>query len=219
MKKSNPELKVEYRKIPSLKFLYEITSDGKIRNVKSKKHLSVRVNKKGYCEVSVRNFNVRPLHRLVAEVWVKNTNPNIEIKDLFVNHKNFNKQDNRTENLEWVTQKENIQWDWKNGHRDHLRPILAERCAKIFTGRKVTEENTQRCKNMGLAEQQRRRDFDICYGGHPCKLILPNKQVLHFKSIGRAVRYISEQEQTKFSTIYRNLYKRHYSHGYTLELN
>ena len=34
---TNPELKVKYRKIPSLKFLYEITIDGKIRNAKSKK--------------------------------------------------------------------------------------------------------------------------------------------------------------------------------------
>lgn len=68
---TNPELKIKYRKIPSLKFLYEISKDGKIRNVKSKKFLKQRVNSKGYVEVSVKAFNVRPIHRLVAEAWVK----------------------------------------------------------------------------------------------------------------------------------------------------
>ena len=31
---TNPELKIKYRKIPSTKFLYEVSKDGKIRNVK-----------------------------------------------------------------------------------------------------------------------------------------------------------------------------------------
>ena len=60
---TNPELKIKYRKIPSLKFLYEISKDGKIRNVKSKKFLKQRVNAKGYVEVSLKAFNVRPSHR------------------------------------------------------------------------------------------------------------------------------------------------------------
>ena len=38
---TNPELKIKYRKIPSLKFLYEISKDGKIRNVKSKNILRI----------------------------------------------------------------------------------------------------------------------------------------------------------------------------------
>ena len=49
------------------------------------------------------------VHRLVAEKYI----PNPDMKPC-VNHKNGNKLDNRIENLEWVSHKENIQ------HRDNI---------------------------------------------------------------------------------------------------
>ena len=214
---TNPELKIKYRKIPSLKFLYEISKDGKIRNVKSKKFLKQRVNAKGYVEVSVKAFNVRPIHRLVAEAWVKNTrHKDIPIEELVVNHKDFNKQNNSADNLEWVTQKENIAYDWENGNREHLRPILSERAKKIFTGRTVPQEQVERCREMGKSRQQYLKDNNIVVGGKCCIVICPNGESIDFQSIGKATAYIAEKEGVKKSTIFRNLYKRHYAHGYKL---
>jgi hypothetical protein len=75
---------------------YKITKNGKVWSNKSNKFLATKICN-GY---SI--FKDISVHRLVAEIFI----PNPENKP-YVNHINSDKLDNRVENLEWVTQKEN----------------------------------------------------------------------------------------------------------------
>lgn len=87
---------------------YEISSDGEVRNKLTGKLLIGDKNNCGYYRVCLYNKNHTPpkqrffRHRLVAQHFIENPNSLPQ-----VNHKNGDKSDNKMNNLEWVTQKEN----------------------------------------------------------------------------------------------------------------
>jgi hypothetical protein len=99
----------EFRKIPSLNFLYEISRDGVVRNVKSKKRLFGTYDKDGYLRFGFHNKllnkNIyKHCHQLVMETWGEKRPAWAECID----HINRNRKDNRIENLRWVTYSQNI---------------------------------------------------------------------------------------------------------------
>ncbi len=74
---------------------------------KNEKRISQSKMTRGYLSVCFWNNGTQKthyVHRVVAEVYI----PNPENKSI-VNHINGDKTDNRVENLEWVTNKENSQ--------------------------------------------------------------------------------------------------------------
>lgn len=104
-------LNLEFRKIPSLQFLYEVNSNGTIfRNVKSKKQLKIKIDyhhsPKGYWHtfVNIKGKCIRVmLHKVVAECWL---GPKPE--GLQVDHINRNSLDNDYRNLRYVTHSEQM---------------------------------------------------------------------------------------------------------------
>lgn len=76
-----------------------------------------RVNEDGYAVVTLGKLTNRhagkPVHRLVAEQFVENPNPDCYLE---VNHKDFDRLNNKAENLEWVTHKKNIEYSVNAGH-------------------------------------------------------------------------------------------------------
>lgn len=90
----------------------KITSENKYR-VKEKIFNFTSFDKDGYCKITLFNKMGRKqfrAHRLIAITFISN----IEDKS-YINHINGIKTDNRIQNLEWCTPKENIHHAWKTG--------------------------------------------------------------------------------------------------------
>lgn len=81
---------------------YLISNMGNIKSLFSGNNLKPFLNTKGYPSVSL-NKKTKAVHRLVAETFI----PIISDKNQ-VNHINGIKTDNRVDNLEWVTNRENL---------------------------------------------------------------------------------------------------------------
>ena len=99
---------------------YEAGSEGDIRNAKTKRVLKKQVGTRGYEKVTVYKDNKphdKRVHRLIAEAFYG------EHDSLDVDHINGNKLDNRVENLEWCTRKENARRAFEIGLREAPRKI------------------------------------------------------------------------------------------------
>ena len=84
---------------------YEVSDQGEVRNAKTKKLLSLKKKIRGYIYVHLHQdgkSKVVTVHRLIASAFIPNPN-NLET----VNHINYIKDDNRVENLEWMSYSEN----------------------------------------------------------------------------------------------------------------
>lgn len=109
-----------WKDIKGYEGFYQISSCGRIKSIgfikslfgKEYKHikrdliLTPTDNGNGYLIVFLKKRGVRKnhyVHRLVAEHFVENP----KLKKC-VNHKDYNTKNNNADNLEWVTQKENI---------------------------------------------------------------------------------------------------------------
>ena len=101
------EFDCRYAPIPDFPGYYAF-DDGRIYSEKSHKFLASRDNGKGYQIVRLSKNNkqfCKTIHRLVAEAFVPNDNPEHKTE---VDHIDGDKTNNRADNLQWLSHTENV---------------------------------------------------------------------------------------------------------------
>ena len=141
----------------NLKFDYYVTDDGRIWSDRTKKYLSFQYDKDGYVKVSMRSTDNKShrcsVHRLVLE----NFDPVKNVELLQVNHKDGNKLNNRLENLEWVTCKENIQHAINNNLRAKINgsaKLVPAQVIEIYKRANNGESNVKLAKEFNMHPDQ-----------------------------------------------------------------
>lgn len=132
-----------YKSIKGYEGIYEVNELGQVKSVdriveRKGKELKLKMNKGGYAIV-VLNKNGIPktcgVHRLVAEAFLPNPNNLPQ-----VHHKNHDTNDNRIQNLAWVTIAEQRDDHWRMAQGTRLR-VVGHGIDKIFiSAREVQRE-------------------------------------------------------------------------------
>ena len=137
---------------------YEVSNLGNVRNKATHSLKTFHKDNDGYLKVTLVSFkngkktHRKSVHRLVAESFLG------EHPDLQVNHINGAKDDNRLENLEWVTGSQNVKHAYDSGlrkpsgGRGDIRPIKVietgetyENCKQCADALGVDASNVSRC--------------------------------------------------------------------------
>lgn len=145
---------MDMRRIPSV-IGYSATQDGQIYSHHRFEPFPLKqtAHTQGYRQVNVKTdkgFRTRLVHLLVLEAWV---GPRPE--GMVTNHKNGDKTDNRVENLEYVTQTENMKHSYATGLSPKPPTRYGEQLTHLakMTKEKVLALRTETDREPGYLER------------------------------------------------------------------
>lgn len=136
-----------WKSIPGYEDQYEASTYGRIRSlprngtIKTKRVLSLNHKNSGYIDVTLNKDGKRTtthVHQLIAKTFIDNPENKPQ-----VNHINGDKTDNRIENLEWATSRENIRHKFDAlGYkvvRHGMKPVMCVETGEVFDAIKSAE--------------------------------------------------------------------------------
>ena len=121
----------QWKDIKGYKGLYEVSDLGRVKNARNGRIRKTPLNKRGYSQLILskdnkkRNFTV---HQLVAMGFLGHV-PNGN-SGLVVDHIDNNPSNNRADNLQLITNRENTSKDRKGGYSKYVGVSWNKRCSK-----------------------------------------------------------------------------------------
>lgn len=105
-------MKEVWKDIEEYEGLYQVSNLGRVKRVTTERILKGCRDSKGYLQVNLCKqgcVSKKLIHRLAAQTFIPNSENKVE-----VNHIDENKTNNRVDNLEWSTRKENCNHGTRN---------------------------------------------------------------------------------------------------------
>lgn len=221
------------KEIGGTKGRYLIYDDGRVYSNASKAFLSLSIRKScstGYQKVGLYmpdgKRKHKDVHRLVAEAFIPNP-----LDKPQVNHINGNGIDNRVENLEWVTARENTQHAVdtgllvsKKGEESSCSKLsnaevvainqefkdgvpLAELARKYRISQGIASNIARglKWKHLGLTAEKRRKSFT----GSTQQMIEMHEQGMHKSKIAEAIGCSAETVRVYLNSHYKEVQAHH----------
>jgi len=147
-----------WKDVVGYKGIYQVSNIGRVKSLHCGKVriLKPGLDSAGYPLVTLcrhgEHYSAR-VHRLVAGAFLERPSP----AHTDVNHKNGNKQDNRIENLEWVTPAENMQ------HSYDVLGRLGPR-GEIQGNSRLTRDDAKRIRRLYATGQYSQRELARMFG-------------------------------------------------------
>ena len=134
-----------FKEIEGYKDRYYISNKGRLWSNISGRFIGAKDKKTGYIAIFLYNEEGErertSIHREVGKAFVPNNDPENKTE---INHKNYKRDDNRAENLEWVTRQENIDYSYErisNSSRERLYKLWEDEDFRKRQAERIKKRN------------------------------------------------------------------------------